>query len=127
MIFSNAKLKSVNEYLDNGSQYLNNGSLCDYMIRSLSKLYFKKDEYSWLLYFVYYITGAHAATNWLPFDGSQNSIFRLSFKPTLSLNVFLSKIWFYHSPVKFYLIQIEKVWKNCWKTLYQNYEISTYD
>ena len=30
------------------------------------------------------ISGVHAATNWLPFDGSQNSIFRLN----LSLNIF---------------------------------------
>ena len=30
----------------------------------------------------------HAATYWLPFDGSQNSIFRLRFKLNLSLNVF---------------------------------------
>ena len=34
------------------------------------------------------MSGVHAATNWLPFDGSQNGIFRWSFKLNLSLNFF---------------------------------------
>ena len=36
--------------------------------------------------------GVHGATNWLLFDGSQNSIFRLSFEFNLSLNIFLIRV-----------------------------------
>ena len=61
-------------------------------------------------------SGVYSATNWLPFDGSQNSIFRLSFKLDLSLIFFYkSKMKFYNSRNIFYLIHIEKVSRNCWK------------
>ena len=44
--------------------------------------------------------GVHAATNWLPFDGSQNTIFRLSFELNLSLNVFLIKVEYCFTTLK---------------------------
>ena len=72
------------------------------------------------VYVLKYHSRVHEETNWLPFDSSKNSIFRLNFKLNLSLNVFLIK-WIkvkygFTTPIIFYFIQIEKVSKNCWKT-----------
>ena len=58
-----------------------------------------------------YYSGVHAATKWLPFDGSQNSIFRLSFKLNLSLNVFSIKVKYVFTTLLLYFTSY-KLWKS---------------
>ena len=63
--------------------------------------------------------GVHVAIIWLPFNGTQNSIFRLSFK--LNFNKIYSsevKYDFIFDMIVFYLLQIDKVYANCQKSHY---------
>ena len=57
--------------------------------------------------------GVHVATNWLPFDGSQNSISRLSFKLNLFLNVFLIKLEYGYTTLLSYFTSytLRKSWR----------------
>ena len=75
------------------------------------------------------LKGFHAATNWLPFGGSQNSIFRLSLKLNLS-KFFLTNIKYGFTTLLLYFTlhkarESRRIAEKL--NLYQNYETSTYD